>query len=105
MQAKLRALAFDFFLPFLMSLGCFFTVLSLCLLFRCLQSMSEKEVEVHVLIILQARIAVNKKVGQKHIPLSKNAKDAVLKKSRLHGFWMVLDYLLSVSGYGQKLKD
>ena len=58
----------------------FFTVLSLCLLLRCLQSMSEKEVEAYVLIILQARIAINMKGGQKHIPLSKNAKDAVLKK-------------------------
>ena len=66
--------------------------------------MSEKEVEGYVLIILQARIAINKKGSRKYIPLSKN-KDAVLKKSRLHGFCMVLDYLLSVSGYGQKLKD
>ena len=66
--------------------------------------MSEKEVEAYVLIILQARIAINKKGSQKYIPLSKN-KDAVLKKSRLHGFCMVLDYLLSLSGYGQKLKD
>ena len=84
--------------------GCFLQFLSLCLLFRCLQSMSEKEVEAYVLIILQARIAINKKGSQKYIPLSKN-KDAVLKKSRLHGFCMVLDYLLSLSGYGQKLKD
>ena len=84
--------------------GCFLWILSLCLLFRCLQSISEKEVEAYVLIILQARIAINKKGSRKYIPLSKN-KDAVLKKSRLHGFCMVLDYLLSVSGYGQKLKD
>ena len=58
-----------------------------------------------VFLILQARIAINKKGGWQHIPLSKNAKDAVLKKSRLHGFGMVPDYILSVSGYGQKLKD
>ena len=51
------------------------------------------------MIILQARIAINKKGGQKI------CKDAVLKKSRLHGFCMVLDYLISVSGYGQKLQD
>ena len=68
--------------------------------------MSEKEVEAYVVIILQARIAINKKGDRKHIPLSKNAKDAVLKKSRLHGFCMLLIVcLLSVSGYGQKLKD
>ena len=59
----------------------FLSLLSLCLLFRCLQSMSEKEVKSYVLIILQARIAINKKGGRKHIPLSKNAKDAVLKKN------------------------
>ena len=41
--------------------GCFLQFLSLCLLFRCLQSMSEKEVEAYVLIILQARIAINQK--------------------------------------------
>ena len=67
-----------------MSLGCFkdvlYSFLSLCLLFRCLQSMSEKEVEAYVLIILQARIAINKKGGRKHIPLPKNAKDAVFLK-------------------------
>ena len=68
--------------------------------------MSEKEVEAYVLIILQARIAINKKGGRKHKPLSKNAKDAVLKKkSRLHGFCIVLDYLLFVAGHEQKLKD
>ena len=84
--------------------GCFLQFLSLCLLFRCLQSMSEKEDEAYVLIILQARIVISKKGSRKYIPLSKN-KDAILKKSRLPGFCMVLDYLLSLSGYGQKLKD
>ena len=48
--------------------------------------MSEKEVEAYVLIILQARIAINKKGGRKHIPLPKNAKDAVLKKKYVAWF-------------------
>ena len=56
--------------------GCFLQFLSLCLLFRCLH----REVEAYVLIILQARIVINKKDDRKHIPPSKNAKDAVLKK-------------------------
>ena len=41
--------------------GWFLQFLSLCLHFRCLQSMSEKEVEAYVLTILQA-IAINKKM-------------------------------------------
>ena len=81
--SNIKASVFDFFI-FLnvirMFQGRFSQFLSLCLLFRCLQSMSEKEVEAYVLIILQARIAINKKSGRKHIPLSKNAKDPVLKK-------------------------
>ena len=72
---------FVFFKVIRMFEGRFQQFLSLCLLFRCLQSMSEKEVKSYVLIILQARIAINKKGGRKHIPLSKNAKDAVLKKN------------------------
>ena len=68
--SKIRALAFDFFI--------FFNVIRM---FQgCLQSMSEKEVEAYVMIILPARTAINKKGDRKHIPLSKNAKDAVLKK-------------------------
>ena len=51
----------------------FLQFLSLCLLFRCLQFMSEKEVEAYVLIILHARIVINKKGGRNHIPLPKNA--------------------------------
>ena len=104
--SNIKALLFDFFIFFnviRMFQGCFLQFLSLCLLFRCLQSMPEKEVKAYVLIILQARIAIDKKGSRKYIPLSKN-KDAVLKKSRLYGFCMVLDYLLSLSGYGQKLK-
>ena len=102
-----KVLGFYFFIIFnvnRMSQGWFLQFLSLCLLFICLQSMPGKEVKAYVLIILQARIANIKKVSGKHIPLSKNAKDAALKKSRLHHFSMVLDYLLFVSGYGQKLK-
>ena len=76
--SNIKALVFDFFLSFLMPLGCFKNVfflqfLSLCLLFRCLQFMSEKEVEAYVLIILHARIVINKKGGRNHIPLPKNA--------------------------------
>ena len=54
--------------------------------------MSEKDIEAYVLIILQARIAINKKGGWKHIPLSKNAKDAVLKKKV--GYMAFLWYLV-----------
>ena len=53
--------------------------------------MSEKEVEAYVLIILQAKIAINKKGSQKHIPLLKNAKDAVLKKI---GYMVFVWYLI-----------
>ena len=105
--SNIKALFFYFFIIFnvnRMFQGCFLLFLSLCLLFTCLQPMPEKEVKAYVLIILQARIAINKKVSGKHIPLSKNAKDAAFKRSRLHRFSMVLDYLLFVSGYGQKLK-
>ena len=54
---------FVFFKVIRMFEGRFQQFLSLCLLFRCLQSMSEKEVDAYVLIILQARIAINKKGG------------------------------------------
>ena len=81
--------------------GYFLQLLSLCLLFRCLQSMSEKEVEAYVLIILQARIAINKKDGRKHIPLSKNAKDAVLKKQvgyMVFVWYLIISFLYLVIG-------
>ena len=62
--SNIKALVFDFFIFFnviRMFQGCFLWILSLCLLFRCLQSISEKEVEAYVLIILQVRIAINQK--------------------------------------------
>ena len=70
--------------------------------------MSEKEVKAYVLIILQARIAINKKGSRKHIPLSKNAEDAVLKKKV--GYMVVLLYLIIsflylVMGESQKINS
>ena len=64
--SNIKALVFYFFIFFnviRMFQGCFLWILSLCLLFRCLQSISEKEVEAYVLSILQARIAINQKDG------------------------------------------
>ena len=63
--------------------------------------MSGKELEVYVLIILQARIAINKKGGRKHIPLSKNAKDAVLKKQvgyMVFVWYLIISFLYLVMG-------
>ena len=72
--SNIKALVFDFFNAIRMFQECFFLqFLSLCLLFGCLQFMSEKEVEAYVLIILHARIVINKKGGRNHIPLPKNA--------------------------------
>ena len=86
--------------------GRFQQFLSLCLLFRCLQSMSEKEVEAYVLIILQARIAINKKGGRKHMPLSKNAKDAVLKKKvgcMVFVWYLIISFLYLVRAKAERL--
>ena len=64
--------------------GCFLQFLSLCLLFRCLH----REVEAYVLIILQARIVINKKGDRKHIPPSKNAKGCCFEKKVSYMFFV-----------------
>ena len=77
----------------------FLQFLSLCLLFRCLQFMSEKEVEAYVLIILHARIVINKKGGRNHIPLPKNAMLFSKKVGYMVFVWyLIISFLYLVMG-------
>lgn len=54
---------------------------------RCLQGLNKKEVAKLVLNILHTRKVLNKRGGRKHIPLSKNAKSALLNKKVSRSFF------------------
>ena len=88
MEATSGALDFVGYLCYLMPLSSFkvplYSFLSLCLLFRCLQSKSEIEVETYVLVILQVQMTMNKKGGQKHIE-GREKKEGRKKKEKCTG--------------------
>ena len=57
---------------------------------RCLQGLNQKETSVLVLNILKTRQAVNKKGGRRFVPLSTNAKNALMREKVSRSFFSKL---------------